>query len=127
MVVLDTSIIVDHLRQPAEKSKLIKAIESFPNERFAVSIISIQELYEGQSTKRESAERDLLTTLTKIEILPYTYEIASLAGKIARDLSRPIEIADATIAATAIVNKANLMTLNQKDFMGIKELKLLEN
>ena len=126
MVVLDTSVIIDHLRQPAKKSQLIKAIETLPEERFALSVVSIQELYEGKSTKNESRETDLLTTLTKIEILPYTYEVASMAGKIARDLGRPIELADAAIAAVAVMNKAQLFTLNRKDFAGITDLKLLE-
>lgn len=125
MVILDTNIIIDHLRGSAEESKLIKTIESFPGERMGVSVISIQELYEGRSTLNAEAEKNLLTTMTKMEVLPYTYEIASLAGKLARDLNRPIELADAAIAATAILNRATLLTLNKKDFSNIPGVELI--
>jgi len=37
----------------------------------------------------------------------------------------PIELADAGIAATAIVNGCELFTLNKKDFKGIEGLKLI--
>lgn len=35
------------------------------------------------------------------------------------------QFADAAIAATAIINKAKLATLNKKDFQRIKELELV--
>jgi len=124
MVVLDTSIIIDHLRQPPEKSKLIKMFK-ISSEDCGLSLVSVQELYEGESTKKDEEERYLLSTLTQIEILPYTYDVAKLAGQIARDLGRPIDLADAAIAATAILNGAQLFTLNKKDFQGIKNLEFL--
>ena len=62
-----------------------------------------------------------------MNILPYSYEVAQMAGRIARDHKQPIEFPDAAIAATAIVNNASLFTLNQKDFKGIKELELMES
>lgn len=125
MVIIDTNIIIDHLRRSPEESKLIKIIESFPEERMALSVISIQELYEGRSTRNAEAEKNLLTTLTKMEVLSYTYEIASLAGRLARDLSRPIELAGAAIAATAILNRAKLLTLNKKDFSNMPGVELI--
>jgi len=122
MVVVDTSVIIDHLRQPPEKSKLIKLFESYPNENFGVSVISIQELYEGKSTKDLEKENHLLSTLSSFEILDYTMDVAKSAGLIARDLDKPLDLADAAIAATAILNGAKLSTLNKKDFQGIKDL-----
>lgn len=85
--------------------------------------MTVQELYEGKSTKNKEKEGYLLLTISALKILPYTYEIAQLAGEIARDLKNPIELADATIAATTIVNGASLYTLNKKHFQGIKDLK----
>ncbi len=90
-----------------------------PKETLAISIISIQELYEGRSTKDEKKEQYLLATISPLKILPYSYDIAKLAGEIARDLERPIELADATIAATTILNGCSLMASNTKDFVGI--------
>lgn len=126
MVILDTNIIIDHLRRPKTKdSPLIKIAKQKPKETLVISMVSIQELYEGKSSKDEEKEQYLLATIAPLKILPYTYETAMLAGKIARDLSRSIELADAGIAATAILNGAQLFTLNKKDFRGIQELELV--
>ncbi|MDO8570753.1 MAG: PIN domain-containing protein [Candidatus Daviesbacteria bacterium] len=124
MVILDTNIIIDHLhlQKKGHDSELMKIARLKPKEVLALSMISVQELYEGQSTKDENMEQYLLATISPLRILPYTYEIAQLAGEIARDLNRSIELADATIAATAILNGGVLLTLNKKDFSGIKDL-----
>lgn len=126
MVILDTNIIIDHLRRSKKReSSLVKIAKQRPKETLAISVISIQELYEGQSTRSEEKEEYLLATIAPLKILPYTYEVAQLSGLIARDLDRPIELADATIAATAIVNGAQLFTLNKKDFRGIEGLEFV--
>lgn len=126
MVVLDTNIIIDHLRQKTSKdSILIQLVKQKPKEVLAISIISVQELYEGRSTKEDDKEAYLLATISPLKILPYTYEIAKLAGEIARDLDHPIELADAAIAATTKINNCDLLTLNIDDFRDIKDLNLI--
>ncbi|MFH1890139.1 MAG: PIN domain-containing protein [Candidatus Kuenenbacteria bacterium] len=125
MVVLDTNIIIDHLRQSLNKISFLRRIEDKINrENLAISIISIQELYEGKSTQYKNQEQYLLATISPLKILPYTYETAQLAGEIARDLKQNIELADAAIAATAIINGASLITLNKKHFLNINHLQL---
>ena len=125
MVVLDTNIIVDHLRQPKTKESLLRKIaQQNPKETLAVSVISVQELYEGKSTRNSEKKQSMLATISPLKILPYTYETAKLAGQIARNLKKPIELADAAIAATSIINGAKLLTLNKKDFCQIKHLEL---
>lgn len=123
MVILDTSIIIDHLRQFGEQeTELMRIAKKIARENLAVSVISVQEIYEGKSTKNKEKEKDFLLTISPLKILPYTYEIAQMAGEIARDLKSPIEFADAVIAATAIVNGALLFTLDQKHFKNISGL-----
>jgi len=124
MVIIDTNIVIDHLRNPHHTSSLMMLVKQLPKEQISLSIISIQELYEGRSTLDSHKEEILLAVISPLTILPYTFEIAQLAGQIARDLIRPIEFADAAIAATAIINEADLLTLNTKDFMHIKDLQL---
>lgn len=126
MVVLDTNIIIDHIRQFGSESLLERLHKKIPEDNLAISIISIEELYRGQSTKEPEAEKILLATLGSLKVLPYTYEIAELAGKLIRDSSQILEFADAAIAATAIVNSASLFTLNKKDFAQISNLELLD-
>ncbi len=126
MVILDTNIVIDHLRQPSDTpSYFYQMMNKNPNEKLAISIISVQELYEGKSTRNEKQEQILLTIISHLNIIPYSYEVAKLAGIIARDLKRPIELADSAIAATALVHGADLLTLNKKDFVDIKDLRLV--
>lgn len=126
MVVLDTSIIIDHLRCSTGQSKLIRLVESHPHQELGISLITVQELYEGQSTLIEAKETDLITVLAGLKVLPYTFDVAKLAGTIARDLPHPIELADAAIASTAILNFCPLYTLNPKDFLPIPGLDLFQ-
>ncbi|MFH1280851.1 MAG: PIN domain-containing protein, partial [Candidatus Beckwithbacteria bacterium] len=99
MVVLDTNIIIDHLRQSKKETFLLKIAKQYPKQILALSVISIQELYEGQSTKKNQLEQLLLATVSPLTILAYTFEVSILAGQIARDLTQPIEFADSAIAA----------------------------
>lgn len=129
MVILDTNIIIDHLRQRKNQaeSALMTIAKTNSKQALALSLISIQELYEGRSMRYEQQEQYLLAIISPLKILPYTYEVAQLAGEIARDVGRPIELADAATAATAILNGATLLTLNKKDFIGIERLVLEED
>ncbi len=122
VVLLDTNIIIDHLRQPPEKSVLSRISIKIPYHDLRLSLITIQELYGGTSTRESQKEKDLLAVIAPLTILPYTYEVAQRAGMLFRDLKRLINFADAAIAATAIVNHVPLLTLNEKDFLGLPGL-----
>lgn len=126
MVVIDTNIIIDHLRQKGSPESLLnKLVAQIELTEAAISIISIQELFAGQSTKDKEIEEWILKIINPYKILPYTFEVAKLAGEIDRDSKNQMDFPDAAIAATAILNKAKLLTLNKKDFEGIKGLKLI--
>lgn len=123
MVIIDTDVIIDHLRLSGRKDSLLETVvRKHPKESLAISMITIQELYEGKSTRDEQKEQYLLATISPLKILPYTYEVAQKAGEIARDRKDSIEFTDAAIAATAIINGFTLLTLNKKHFKGIEDL-----
>lgn len=122
MVVLDTNIVIDHLRRPAGVTVLTQFMQRHPQEELAISTITIQELYEGKSTVIKDRERDLLASLAPFEILAYSHEVAEAAGKICRDTTKQYDFPDAAIAATCLVNHCALATLNKKDFSGIEGL-----
>lgn len=128
MVVLDTNIIIDHLRQsPNQQTYLKELVKKYKEHNLSISVITIQEVYEGKSTREKEKEEKFLATISHLKILPYTFEVAKNAGQIARDLRRPIDLADAGIAATAILNNCDLATLNKKNFQGIKGLKFISS
>jgi len=124
MVILDTNIIIDYLRRiESGDAYLVKIAEKIGRKELAISVITIQELFEGKSTLNKYKEGNVWDTLTPLKIYPYTIEVAQLAGQIIRDFG-VLEFADAAIAATAMINEGELFTLNQKDFKGIKDLKI---
>ena len=112
MVVLDTNIVIDHLRQEGKRSKLDEINEESSEGELAISVVTIQELYTGRSTREELREKSLLSIIASLKIFPYNYEIAKMAGQIVRDSKKVIDLADAAIAATAIINGAQFFTLN---------------
>lgn len=127
MVVLDTSVIIDHLRLKSERNSLLKkVVKQYSNVTFCLSVITVQELYQGESSRKVSEERRMETVLELYQLMPYNYEIAKLAGEIVRDNKNLVEFPDAAIAATALVNEAELLTLNKKHFAGIKGLELFD-
>lgn len=126
MVILDTSVLVDSLRQLKNHDSILREfISLYPKAQLAISVLTIQELYAGRSSSDFKKEQLFLGVVNSLEILPYVYDTAKLAGAIVRDSGRPLGFPDAAIAATAILNKAPLFTLNKKDFKGIKNLKLI--
>lgn len=126
MVIVDTNIIIDHVRQKQNHDTVFLQIaEQYGNDNLAISVVSVQELYAGKSTRKDKEERLLLTIILSMRILPYSFQVAQTAGKLVRDLGRQIEFPDAAIAATAILNGGKLVTLNKKDFKGINNLELI--
>lgn len=124
-VVIDTSIIIDHLRQDKKvETILVRALKDVTTE-FFISTDIIQELFAGQSSKEKGPEEEIRKILRSLHPIDVTPEIAELAGQIMRDSKLSVQFADAAIAATTIINKALLFTLNKKDFKGIKKLKLI--
>jgi len=127
MVILDTNIIIDHLRQRnGADTQLLRMTAVVPLAELAISTISIQELFEGKSSKDCEKQNALYLVMAPFTTLPYTTEVARCAGEIARDAKQPIEFADAAIAATAMVHRAQLYTLNVKHFRDIPGLELYE-
>lgn len=127
MVVLDTNIVIDHLRCRGKKNSALDRLNrQFSRDEMGISMVTIQELYEGESTLDPDGEEELVVLVGSLKIFPYSYEVAKKSGEIARDVGRPIEIPDAAIAATSIVNHCQLATLDKKDFIDIEGLETLE-
>lgn len=129
MVVLDTNVVIDHLRlKEKNKTSLLDLLneEFILDEEVAISVITVQELYEGTSTRVNAREELMLSTLNSLVIFNYDFDIAKVAGKILRDSNVAIEFQDAAIAATSILKEAELFTLNNKHFVGIEGLEMFD-
>lgn len=128
MVILDTNIIIDQIRQRPGKSTVLKSLlKRVGHKSLAISSVSIQELYTGQSTRHPHNKGILLQTLKVIKVFSLTPSIARITGELMRDSTGKLQFADAAIAATALYHQAELATLNTKDFSEIPHLKLFRH
>jgi predicted nucleic acid-binding protein len=126
MVIIDSNIIIDHIRQPKNSPTLLKTcLKQYKRTNLSITVITIQELFAGQSTRIASNQNIISKSLSGIKIFNFTQSIAKLAGELMRDSKNNLKFADAAIAATAIHYGASLATLNTKDFKGIPDLDLL--
>lgn len=111
-LLLDTDVIVDHLRGVPEARTYLSA----RTEVLLLSTITIAELFAGV---REGPERTALDTfLTIFGVVDVDAAIAQQGGLLRRQYGRShnMGLADALIAATAEGAGATLVTLNRKHF-----------
>lgn len=111
-VVLDTSLLVDHLRASAPATEYLASLDVRP----ACSEISRIEVIQGlRSSERRAANR----LFALIAWIPISEAVARRAGELGRKWRRShpgIGVADLAIAATAEAIDASLATCNVKHF-----------
>jgi predicted nucleic acid-binding protein len=121
-IILDTNIIIDHLRNVPQATKQLQEIED-ENYTGLISVITITEL---MAAPRMSQQRfqSIKKLLSLFEIINVDSHIAKTAGNLLAKYraSNGLEPMDALIAATAQVNEAVLFTLNKKHFRFIEGL-----
>lgn len=116
---LDTSVLVDHLRASTSATEYLTSLEGRP----VCSEISRIEVLQGlRSAERQAAAR----LFALIEWMPVTEAIAQRAGELGRKWRRNhpgIGVADLAIAATVEQLDATLATQNLKHFPMFKGLR----
>ncbi len=124
-VLLDSSIIIDHLRKK-DKSKSILYRITNKFELF-ISSITVFELYAGAID--ELKQKDIEIILNYINVIPFDLETAKKSGAIyiyLKKKNKVIEIRDIFIATTSILNNLPLITLNVSHFEKIDEINILK-
>lgn len=111
-VVLDTSVLVDHLRASTPATEYLAGLDAQPS----CSEVSRIEVIQGlRSLERRAANR----LFALIDWVPVSEDVARRAGELGRRWRRShpgIGVADLAIAATAEAIGANLATRNVKHF-----------
>jgi predicted nucleic acid-binding protein len=115
VLLIDTSVAVDHLRGvPAATALLVHALEH--GDDIAASEIVRFELLSGVRDGEMPALEEFAASLTWV---PIDEEIATIAARLARRFRRShggIDAADYLIAATALALDAKLQTINVRHF-----------
>lgn len=114
-VVVDTSILIDHLRGDGRAAALLLDAVDAGHDLWSVTVVRT-EILAGMRDKEKRATTRLLNSL---QWQPVTVELADRAGELARRFlkSHPgVDTADYLIAAGAQLLDAELWTLNVKHF-----------
>lgn len=119
-LLLDTNILIYHVAGDPVATKFIEQV--IAKRSFRLSILSVIEFlgWHGHSDEKFAECKELIGLAT---VIPVNGEVADRAVELRR--WKRIKLADAIIAATALVNNLSLATRNTRDFRGISALKLI--
>lgn len=121
MILCDTNILIEFYKK---SSQVVEALHRIGRENLAISVISEAELDFGAIDKAELQK--ISRHLKSIHRIPLDAEISSTFVQLMETyvLSHKLSIPDGLIAATALVHKASLYTLNVRDFQFIPQISL---
>lgn len=124
MIILDTDVLIDAARGVDDAVNCLQKIED--KSFLAISVVTQLELIIGCRNKKELKFLELF--LQRFEIISLSEQISDMAVSLLKTyrLSHGLLIADALIAATAIVVNAQMISKNQKDYRFIEHLDLIE-
>ncbi|MDI6654765.1 MAG: type II toxin-antitoxin system VapC family toxin [Candidatus Hydrothermarchaeota archaeon] len=123
-IVLDTTILIEHLRN---KSDVINKLE---NAELATTVINAFELYFG-AFKSKKVEKNLTAAkglLSTLDLLYITDSSAEKAGRILAELQtkgKHMEIRDLFIGSIALEEGFSILTHNKQHFERIPELHII--
>ena len=117
---IDTNIIIDHLRGDKTVTSFLEEIE-IKGVKASISVLTEYELLIYPSLTK-TQEKDILSFIKIFAILNITSSIARIAAEFRRKYN--CGVVDSLIAATAHKNKSILITRNTKHFIPIKEIQI---
>ena len=109
-VLVDTEVLVDHLRRGAGFDPTGHSI--------SYSVITRAELFAGRGTDEDVVQR-LLGPFRELQV---DRGVAELGGRLRREAG--VGLADALIAATALVHGLSVLTRNTRHFERVPRLRL---
>ena len=122
-LVLDTSVLIDHLRgRPPAATEIIPRAIGRGDELWSCHVVRA-EVLAGMRPTEEPATRDLLRLITWVDVDESLSEAAGALGRLYLRSHSGIEVADLLVAALAQHLDAELKTTNVKHFPMVKSLK----
>ena len=124
MILCDTNIFIEIYRKNATIRTIV--LDNIGHNNIVISDVTRAELFYGAVNKKEL--QMIHNDLNKIPVLHIDTFISKMAVDIVEKycLSHKTDLEDALIAATAILHRIELYTLNVKDFVFIPEIKLYQ-
>jgi predicted nucleic acid-binding protein len=111
MILLDSDVLIDYLRGLSAARNYFKSVDAA-----AISAVSVTELVSGARNEDEEAAMNAL--FSTMHVVGVDESIAREAGRLRRQFLRShnVETADALIAATSILHRLQLVTLNRRHY-----------
>lgn len=127
-MILDTNVLSELMR--GDPTNVLSSwLGAHPDTEFALAAVTVQETTFGLARMSEGARRDRLEGTWShlwahlaLHVLPCDADVATQAGMLSalrERAGRHLGMADAQIAATALVHGVPLVTRNTKDFEGL--------
>ncbi len=123
MYLLDTNVVIHYLNKALPTQSII-FLNEFIDEQCYVSVITQMETL-GFNFKNKIDQNITETFIENATVLDIYSDVIQKTISIRK--SRKIDLPDAIIAATALVNDFTLITQNMKDFEKIQGLKTLNS
>ena len=114
-ILVDTDVLIDFLRGYGPAVSFVND----HSDRIVLSAVVVAELYAGARGAKDDPEQTVLENLLSLfRVVPINNEIARLGGLYRRDYgpSHGISLPDALVAATAVLEGAELKTVNVKHY-----------
>ena len=120
-MLFDTDVLIWHMCGNAQASDAVDK-----DDARAISVVTFMELLRGARDKREVGAIKRFLSNQEFRMLPLTENIGHRASIYIEEygLAVAMDMGDALIAATAVENREQLLTSNQRHFKPIKELDL---
>ncbi|MEO6349068.1 MAG: type II toxin-antitoxin system VapC family toxin [Candidatus Limnocylindrales bacterium] len=115
LLVVDTSVLIDHLRQDERAVRRLRAVAESTDELWSVTPVRT-EIYAGA---RESEEEAIAELLAELRWLDVSIALADAAGRMAATYRRShpgVDTVDCLLAAATQELGADLLTQNVKHF-----------
>lgn len=122
-LVVDASILIDHLRKGEVWNRLFSEIEGSDTELFIPTIV-LFELFSGKSSQEIQMIKKINQLLQNFEKIELNETIARRAGELYRDISQTLDVPDYIIAASALEIRGTVATLNKKHFEQVPTLNI---
>jgi tRNA(fMet)-specific endonuclease VapC len=120
LVLIDSGVVFDYLK--GDEKVTTEILENIGIENACVSTITILETYYGMLKKETKTTKEFFKQVNQLTIDKETCQEA--VGLMLSHRSSKIALADCLIAATCLVNNAQIYTYNIQDFDYLKGVKI---
>ncbi len=126
--VVDTDVVSFLFKQDSRASLYLPYLSGHSS---IISFMTVAELERWSLTANWGSKRTewMRLFIARFVVVPYTHDLAvkwAIAMTSARRAGRPIQTADAWVAATALLYQTPLLTHNKSDYLGVDSLEFAD-